>query len=270
MSTGILPNQTDFHAVGAGNIATLTLPQDGVLHNLDLIYTKAGVRQIQSVIEADIEYVEILIGGKPQRRITPARLFKIDATKNQSFKAGRIPLRFSQPERRTDVGEDMTAWVLSRLLPVTIKIKLASGVTGTPVFQSSLKWERFDGKRGQGPIVTYSTESIEVTDTSKKYTYKPDGRLLSYIHMFTDQLSHVNVFIGREKIYDADFEDFQNLLEDVGLTAQSDVLTLGGEAFSQRISDALGTNGNVLRFEFELLTVANFDIIYEELGAALS
>ena len=103
-------NYLSFAGVAVGALATMDIEPEHLYHGLDLYYRRADVDQAKAVIITDIEYVEVVINGTVQRRFTPTQLFAIDEFKGGVFSNGRIPIRFSEPQRVTPIGEDGTAW----------------------------------------------------------------------------------------------------------------------------------------------------------------
>ncbi|WP_420429233.1 major capsid protein P2 [Kordiimonas sp.] len=273
----VTPNATDFTNVTAGSaIATLMIPQSQRrLVQLDLIYKLDGTRATQTEIETDIEYIEFKLLGNVQRKIYPEKLFLLEALKGQTFSAGRIPIRFSQPERRSALGEDSTALVLDEIGGVTINVKLAAQATARTL-EARLVTEPIpnNAKRPQQEaIVTYTEKQVQLSGAGEKRdTYvTPSGRGISMVHAFSADITAMRVMLGELILWDfADKETLDDLLVDNGYVPQDDVWSFGGELLTSRLADVLMTGNQTLKFEFTIGAApgSSFDMLFEELGRA--
>lgn len=268
-------NATPFQNESTGaSTATMVLPRiPRYLDQIDLVGYIDGVRMTQAEVLANVQDIEIVMFGNNQRPIKPSRHVKLEALKGQAFRAGRVPIRFTQPERRTPGGETRTAAVMDELGPITIKInQLNNAAATTRTWEARLVTRPFirDGnERMQGPLVTYSEKQVEVTAAGLKTdTYQPPaGRAISMMHFLTDQITALKIYLGELVI--GDFKDKQtldDLLIDNGYTPQADIWSFGGELLSSQFEDFLITGDKVLKFEFTMASAANFEALFEEMG----
>lgn len=270
------PNPADFQNMGVGaTTATMTLQSmPRYLDQIDLIGYIDGVRMTQAEVIANASEIEIKLFGNTQRLIEPTRHIKIDTLKGQAFRAGRVSIRFTQPERRSAGGEDRTALEMDRVGPLTINIKqIANGIAATRTWDARLLTRplRRDQIRDKtpNPIVTYTEQNIEVSASGQKTdTYTPPaGRAISMFHCLTDQITAMKVYLGELVLYDfPDKQSLDDFLIDNGYTPQADIWSCGGELFSSRMEDWLLTGDKVLKFEWTMASAANFTMLVEEIG----
>lgn len=265
-----------------GEIQTLTLSKalPYRLHTFEIIYERGvGDEQHRATleeIEEDIEYIEFQIGGTPQRRIYPEKLFKLEAQRGFNFSDGRIPVRFSEPWRRSMFGEDRTALILNRLGAVTFKVQFnTQPAPPAPrlshrLIVSELTREENEADNLQGPIVTTVEKYVEVSEQGKKVTsFTPTGgRAISQIHAFSVNITAVRVHIGNTLIWDfPDKHLLSDQLRDMGMTPDANIWSFGGEVMTRRITDTLALGRHPLLLEFQMKKAGHFVMEIEQLGA---
>lgn len=119
-------NLPSFNAVGAGQTATVDLPTDRRYHMLFINYkTNAN----QATIESDIEEIRIKVDGKVQRRYSAAQINILNELNGYTFKAGYIPIFFSEPWRRNASGEDFLSWGMKNVGTFQVEVVISSGAT---------------------------------------------------------------------------------------------------------------------------------------------
>lgn len=274
MGQGVLDTNNSFSAVAQGSTATLELERVNRLHQIDLYYDRAGTPADQATIESDIEWIEVRIGSGVQLKIYPVEHFKLMAERNRSFKSGRIPIFFSDPSRETMVGQDATSWNLEIFSRVTIRVKLASDVTNTnPGLKPKLlktALERADNGvqvEAQGMIVTDRRIDVEVTDTTKTLVVQPEsGRQIMSMHCFTNSINSLEVELPGQEKQEFTVAELQNIQSDRYMTPQSDVVSILGEAMTNRWSDAERLGNFPMRIKFHLANTNDFPILVKELG----
>ncbi|WP_262695177.1 major capsid protein P2 [Kordiimonas aquimaris] len=271
----VVPNNTEFYNVSAqAGTANMTLPAaNHALNQIDLIYTLNGTRATEAEMIADIDEIELKIGGTTQRRFTPAQLFTLEKLRGQTVKAGRLPIRFTQPERRTDIGEDRTIIFLNEIGQVTIDVKLNAQATArkliarhvsTPLVAADLK------QPNQGSIITYKKKNVLIdSDGENEATFiQLQGRAFHTFHAFSADITSLKVYLDQLLIWDfVDKQHLDDLLEDNAYVPQADVWSFGGELLSSRYVDAMVSGDSVLRWEFEMDAANSFDVLIEELGS---
>lgn len=92
-----------FNSVGAGQVATVDMNVGPRYHNIKIFYKKNATK---ATIISHIEMINIKVNGKVIRGIKPAELFLMLEENGVPFKAGVIPIYFSEPWRRNVVSED--------------------------------------------------------------------------------------------------------------------------------------------------------------------
>lgn len=277
----VVPNNTEFYNVGAtAGTANMTLPAARhALNQIDLMYflwdaiALKYVRATEAEMIADIDEIELIIGGTPQRRFKPAELFTLEKLRGQTVKPGRLPIRFTQPERRTDFGEDRTIIFLNEIGQVSIDVKLNAQATArkliarhvsTPLVEDDLK------RSNQGNIITYRKKNVLVDGVGEKeHTLTQlQGRAFHSFHAFSADITSLKVYLDQLLIWDfVDKQHLDDLLEDNAYVPQTDVWSFGGELLSSRYVDAMVSGDSVVRFEMQMAAANSFDILIEELGS---
>ncbi len=111
-------------AVGAGKTAIITPPTNVRYHALALKYgtdTAGGATEANMITE--LPDIEVYLGGVVQRKFSASELFKINKTKKQATVAGWLPIFFSEPNRRTQIEQEMGAWGMADVGPNGFQIE---------------------------------------------------------------------------------------------------------------------------------------------------
>lgn len=271
----IVTPDDSFSGVYQGGVATLSLGRVNRLHQTNLDYAKAGVLADQATIETDIEWIEVKIGSAVQRKIYPVELFKMEAERNRTFKAGRIPIRLSDPSKRTMVGQDATSWNLEVFQTVSLRVKIKSDAANVDpslvahLLKTPLRRDPSTGaqQEDQGLIITDRRVDVEVTDTTKTVILQPEnGRQISSIHCFSSDIDKVTVELpGREK-QEFSPNTLNGFIEDEAFSPQADLVSFLGEAMTGRYGDVENLGNLPLKLKFELSAANNFVMLVKELG----
>ena len=272
----LVSNNVSFSPPVAGQISTLDieLTNDALLC-AELIYLSGATpaRPNRAAMEAQIEFIELVINGTPQWRRTPAEIFNREDERGYTVYDGRLPIRFAEPGRRTAIGEYSSALQLRRYNEVLLRVKLAASGVTNPTLDVRLLKTNISQALGQviGSITTDTVQQVQITGAGlKKETFRPEGRALHFMRLKVgSELESLKVKVGNVEIFDFyDKTVADALLTDAGFTPQADSWLIGGEAFTQMIASAMQINGPI-NFEFQMSSVPSggrFEIVYEEFG----
>jgi hypothetical protein len=278
----ITRNSTDIRGVEKGSTASLVLARSSNrLHSVDFIYKKRASagdpfrRASEAEMISDILSIDWEINGIPQRELTPERLFMVEKENGFKVKPGRLPVRFSQPERRSIAGEDSTSLVLPTIGENTFKIRFKSDIEGDIDLSAVLLTEpmtagEINSAGAQGKIITFRKKQVQVTApelTQTTYTMRPN-RALSKLRCYTDKIKGVRIFLDDSVLYELEDLSINNdTLEDAGYFPQPGMLTIGGEMFTKRLEDLLRVSRErTLRFDFDMAEAGTFEMVFEEYG----
>lgn len=117
--------------VTAGGTAIIDLPLNVRYHAIFLEYhtTTSGGATLANVL-AEIKEIRILIDEVVQRRMTSKELYDINRTKGIIPRVGNattpayLPLFFSEPQRKTQIMQEATAWGMAGVEDFQIEIDL--------------------------------------------------------------------------------------------------------------------------------------------------
>lgn len=265
------PKLGSFNGVGAGQTAILNVGTGPTYHNIKLRYkTNAN----QNTIETDVEEIRLLVNGKVVRRFSAAELNKINAFNGIAFRAGLIPIYFSEPWRRNALGEDTLAWGTANIDTLTIEVDIAAGATAPTLsaraeledtprrLQNIMMWEKMTVPVASSGLITLNTLS------------KKPSEVYHRLHCLEDtaaDISDVEITLDTLQVLKATDAENQDDLAPRGFTPASDVFHIVFDK-TQRVEDGLpmvkGDGSAVSNFniDFTMAQANSFQIIAEKRG----
>lgn len=228
-----------FNSVGAGQTATVDLPIGPRYHNLKIFY-KGNANQ--ATIETDIEMINIKVNGKVIRGIKPAELFATLAENGKAFKAGIIPIYFSEPWRRNVVSEDTLAWATGiGVSSFQIELVLAAGAVA-PTLHGYAQTDNVIGALKD--IIKYRRQTIPIS-TAGVYTLSTLSKLPTEIyhriHCFENADGDILDVVAKQdgyEVFNNDIAANDANLDDQGIVSQASLFSVMFDA-TQRYDDAL-------------------------------
>ena len=174
------------NGVAAGGTATIDLPTDKRYHAIYLEYnTSTAGGPTEANMEAELTEMRINIDGVTQRRCSCAQLFDINRTKGKApvvgSSNGYAIFYFSEPQRKSHIGREATAWGMKGVNSFQMEVDIASGAT-SPVITG---WALVDDVQ-EAPlgIVKWKRETIQVSATGELTHSLDTGRGESYQGVF--------------------------------------------------------------------------------------
>lgn len=267
--------QSAFSNVAPNTTATIDLPVDRRYHVLWLKYKTNATRP---VIEADITRIKVMLNGIVQWEISPKELLAIYERHGYSFIDGYLPLFFSEPWRRSAIGEDNTAWQLfGNIRTFQIDIEIAP----TAVAPTLECFSQYDRMRGDlGLIRKYVRQQVPVAATGPHpLNNVPGSGSLHGFHCFEQaqgDISNVRVKVNDFEAYNADRSLAEALIQPAGgkpVAGMFPVAFDATERVADRIDQAVATsNGQAIRsefqIEFEMVQANAFFLVWEFIGPA--
>jgi hypothetical protein len=195
---------------------------------------------------AQISKIRIKLGSTPQREFTPQQLFNVNRTKGKSPTVavstatyGYLTFFFTEPQRKSVVEREATAWGTAGVERMTIEIDFASTAT-TPVVKGFAYFD--DVTEPPNGIVKWKSETIQIAaigdvpyklDTTKGESYQA----VHFIEATAGDIGAIKLEWDGLKIYQDDAETFVEMrnAEDFGTVTKYRSLNLD----SNSISDAL-------------------------------
>lgn len=125
--------------VAAGSTATIDLPTNVRYHGIFLEYdtdTASGANEAN--METEITEVRVNLEQVTQRKASAAQIFDINRTKNiaptvgNGTAPGYIPLLFSEPQRKTQIEAEATAWGMGGVRDFQIEVDIANNSGQVP------------------------------------------------------------------------------------------------------------------------------------------
>lgn len=258
-----------FNAVGAGQTATLDLPVTQLYRMLQLNYTRAGVAATEAQMKSDIAEVRLKLNGKVQRVFSATELFSINSFNGHSVVAGRLPIFFAEPTRRTAQGEDAGAWGTADVDTFQVEVDI-DGAAISPGITANVLIDPMN--RQMGPIVKWRRQNIPVTATGIATTTTLDKNNAYYrIHAFSTDINAVEVLVDQNRVLEGSAEELSAHYAANGLTVPAAETVLAFDV-DQRVSSALAmaySNGQKVsefRVEWDMGAATSFNIISELLG----
>jgi hypothetical protein len=266
-----------FQGVAAGQTATLDLPVgDITYHHLQLQYgTSTGGGPNEANMNAELSEIRLKVDGKIQRRSSFQELMTIAKLNGIAFETGIVPIFFSEPWRRTPVGEDGLAWGTQDIESFQVEVDIDAGATAPTLFSPSAQIDR--ARRPMTGIIKWRKFRVNVTATGVQQFFPPRIDAYSRAHAFETtaaDISDVKVIKDGETIIEATDDKLEPLMRANGLVPQTGLFHIPFD-ITQRVSDfeplVVGPNNDLrrvgeFRWEFNMAVAASFDLITETFG----
>lgn len=261
------------NSVAAGQTATIDLPTDRRYHGLYLFYKKTAD---QATIEADITGVRLKVNGTVVRTFSAAQLNSINALNGKPFVNGLIPIRFSEPWRRTQNGEDLLAWGMSNIVTFQVEIDIADGAVAPTISGYAVV------DRTQEPfvgIIAWRRQVVPVTAAGIRTVNDfPKRRNEAYnrMHCFENapgDIIDVEVSVDDFKYYDLNAQENAVVLGERDMVPQAGVyhIVFDHDQRSDSLLPMVKANGTDLvsefRIDFNMENAAQFTVIMETFAA---
>jgi hypothetical protein len=264
-----------FNAVAPGQKATLSLSVGGfAYHGLLLTYgtaTAGGPTRVN--MEAELTQIALKINGKEQRVFSAAQLFAINEVNGIAFAPGFLPIFFSEPWRRTVVGEDGLGWGTGDVATFTVEVDIDAGAT-SPTLEARALVDRTN--RPLGPIVKWRRFTVPVSATGiVNVTTLPKSDAYYRLHAFSTLIDDVEVKVDQVEVFKATDAQMRELYAEQGLSVPAALTSIIFDA-TQRVGDALPmfvqtgpkTTRPVSEFrvDYNMNTATSFTLITETVG----
>jgi len=275
-----ITKMNSFNGVAAGSTATLDCPVDRRYHQLVLEYKHAGALANQATIESHITAIRIRLNGILQREYRGTKVLNaINALNGVPFKAGMIPIFFSEPWRRNAVNEDELAWALEGNVS-TFQVEVdIDGAALTPELKAYAVTD--NARRANGAmipltgIVKLLPTVVSVSAAGKvAITTLPKTNTYMRLHCqegVANDITEVDISIDQLAVYQQTRERNAWWLDQQGMVPQTGFFHVAFDA-TQRISDGLpmvradGRAVSEFLCEFTLANANNFTIHAELVG----
>lgn len=214
---------TGINGVAAGGVATVSIPTGRRYHALVFKYKTNAV---QATIEADILWIRLIVGGNMIREIIPSELFAELAANGIPFKAGRIPIFFSEPKRATVMEEEATSWDTVGQTTFEVQFGVAAAAVAPALTGYALyDYIRNDGLEGRpgANIVKWLRQSVVVAGAGDVDVKTLPKGIVQRMTIFgpISAPTKVQAKIGSRTIWDLALADAADVLSDYGITAQA-------------------------------------------------
>jgi len=214
---------TGINGVAPGGVATCAIPTGRRFHALCFKY-KGNANQ--ATIEADILWIRLIVGGNQIREIIPSELFIELAANGIPFKAGRIPIFFSEPKRATAMEEEATSWDTVGQTSFEVQFGIAAGavapaLTGYMVYDY-LRNDGLEGRPGAN-IVKWIRQTVVVAGAGDVDVKTLPKGIVQRLTIFGPVSAPTKVFakVGSRTIWDLSLADATDLLSDYSIAAQA-------------------------------------------------
>ena len=227
-----------FSGVAPGQTATLELPVGNLIyHNILFRYdtgTAGGPNQAN--MEAEIEEIRIKLNGIVQRTFSAAELFALNAINGIAVEAGFLQHFFSEPWRRSALGEDALGWGTSDLDTFQIEVDIASGAT-SPTLSATVEVERLPRKLG--PIVKWRRFVLQPNAAGLlNVTNLPKLDAYLRLHTFANTITRQRVVVDQEEKFNQLDTESRRRYADAGLLVPAAMTSIIFDK-TQRVADAL-------------------------------
>lgn len=173
-------NKEAFNSVIPGSPASINIPQDrGMVHEAVYEYKSAGVRANRAKMIADLESVEMLVGGREYARYLVEHILMLDDFYGETFEDGFLPLRFAQNSRRTIQDAEVTSFVAAAHPNPKLRLNI-KGTAVTPTLEMELATEGIgeDGriltdispKTASQRVIKHVRQTIDITSSGNTPT----------------------------------------------------------------------------------------------------
>lgn len=261
-----------FQGVLAGQTATIDLPALDIYHGLMISYvTDTAGGATQANMETEITEIRLKVNGKVQRRASAREIFDIYGYRNRAVVAGKIPIFFSEPWRRTPVGEDALAWGMGDVDTFQLEIDVANNAS--QVCSLSALAVKQPGTLSMGAIVKWKKFTVPVSATGiVNVTTLPKQDAYYAMHALSANIADVLVKTDQRDRYDYTLAEATTLQGWNGWTPNADwfhldftetgrgndALTMVSEDGQRRVAD--------LQVDFNMSSAANFTLLTETVG----
>lgn len=262
------------NSVGAGQTAIFDLSTVDIYHSLLLTYTTTTAGgATRANMEAELTQFRLLVNGVVQRVFTATELFAILEILGIPVTAGEIPIFFSEPWRRTLVGEDLLAWPMGDLGErgtFHLEVDIAAGA-----FAPTLKAvaAKDFGNAAMGPIVKWRRHNINAGAGGDLQWYDlPPGDSVYALHCFTNQINSIRIETDGVIRYDLTKAEADKILTDYGWTPSANIFSVmfdytGRHEDAQSLIDPRTKRPfKEVLINFNMAGAANFNIIGVQIG----
>lgn len=284
-----IQNLRPFDGVASNGKPTVNIqaPAPMRAHLIEVEYQSDNAGTVQrrnkATMLAEIDYVELYINNKLQRKLEIAKLFEDWELRGNTVEDGIIPIAFSRDERTLSVERDATAAFLGVGDTFRVDVKLKASTD--PRLTAWIIIEPFDDandyaelrdilqkRRGMRQLIeTVRTDTVNVAATGKlTFSLSGQGRDISFIKFRTTNCTYMTVYRGTEKKWEGRPADFDRMLDQKVYVPQAGVIHWSPEAFGGgRVPDWYQFRGKLLRFELEMSAAVPFDAEIYEVGDAV-
>ena len=274
MTRQLLPTNS-FNAVAANQRPTLSLPVGELTyHGILLKYgTSAGGGPNRANMEAHINDIRFKINGKVQREHSAAELFLLNETNGIQVADGFLQIFFSEPWRRTVLGEEGLAWGTADIPDLFMEVDLDAAATA-PTLEAKVIVS--EDPRPLGAIKKIKRHTVPVSAIGV-VNYNDLPLIDSYyrLHAVSTDVGNIKVVVDREDEFDLTDAELRRVYADNGLTLPAG-LTSAIFDYTQQASDILATQRkrpdnsvravSELRVDFDMTAANSFTLITESLG----
>lgn len=262
--------QNSFSAVAPGQTATVDLSPTGKYHQLRLQYGTATVGgPTQANMEAEVTEIRVKVNGKGQRVFTAAELFTINAYHGVAVTDGFLPIMFSEPWKRTIVGEDQVGWGMADVETFQIEVDIAGGALSPTLSLTAVK----DVVNiPMGPIVKWRRFQVPVSAIGVfNLTSLPKSDAYNALHCFSGNIDDVLVRVDQEDVFEAVLADVNEYYAQNGFAPQASMFHIDFQA-TARLADSLSmvrANDQLVseyRIDFNMSAAVAFNMITETIG----
>lgn len=183
-------------------LATINCPRNVRYHGIFLKYqTDTAGGATEANMETELPEVRLNLNEVTQRKASSAQIFDINRTKGRSPKVGDgtaegfIPIFFSEPQRRTQVEQEMTAWGMLGVNSFQIEVDIADNAAQTCKLTAFAVVD--DVQEAPKGIVKWRRNVLQVTQTGET-PFKLNARAGdSYqgLHLFENTNGDINNYL---------------------------------------------------------------------------
>lgn len=189
---GVSPNGT----------AVATIPPNRRYHTISLFVGDSG-----SPDSSKVSLVRLFVNGVLIREVTPAQIIALAKMRlNLTPDAGYLPLIFSDPNRATVIGEEVTALDLFGQNKCTVEVVFSGATSPTLAIQGTYDLDR--NLAGGQPVLAIVKQRVLTTNAAVGDTYVttipnqfPIQSLL--LQPSAGTISRVEVWRGSDKVFEA-------------------------------------------------------------------
>lgn len=262
----------DFSTVGAGNKASLRVPNGPTYREFIINVVEDGSPATEAEIIANVELVEILINGIQRFAVTGARLLAIMKYYGIEFSAGELVIPLSRFWCRTKEGEENLGWGTRNVQTMHLKVKMGAGATNP---QLSADCWLTPESRDLGTIIEVHEYPYEAVSAGKKEIPdlpKENGSLIA-LHLESQYITGLEVKLNKVPFIEdgTDLASYQRLLKrTAGRVPQSGFVHVDAMALN-RIDDAWALKGlSEFRVNPTVSQAATINMVMETINTPLA